>query len=71
MKDFTMKIFPSAKRMYRSSLLGATGSILYNLFHRKVSRFAKEHYKSGYLQYKALKKGLWEYKVFMAMKPGL
>lgn len=67
-EDFTKEITPSAKRMYLSSLLGTTSSALYNLFHN-TTRFAKQHYKSGFLQYKALRKGLWEYKVILAKKP--
>ena len=66
--DYTKGIFPTAKRMYYSSVLGATPSIVYNSIFRNVSRFAKAHYKSGYYQYKALKKGLWEYRVLLFEK---
>lgn len=68
-QDYTKEILPTAKRMYISSILGSISSILYNIFHKKVSRFAKQHYKSGFLQYKALRKGLWKYKLIMARKP--
>jgi tocopherol O-methyltransferase len=65
--DYTQEIVPTARRMYLSSVLGTTSSLLYNLFH-KTSRFARHHYKSGFLQYRALRKGLWEYKVITAKK---
>ena len=67
--DYTKGIFPTAKRMYYSSVLGAIPSIVYNSIFRNVSRFAKTHYKSGYYQYKALQKGLWEYRVVLFEKP--
>lgn len=66
-ENITKNIFPSAKRMYRSYLMGALPSILYNSFHN-TSRFAKTHYKSGKYQYKALKAGLWEYRVMLFEK---
>lgn len=66
--DFTQGIFPTAKRMYYSSIIGAIPSIVYNTLFRNVSRFAKVHYKSGYWQYKALLKGLWEYRVLLFEK---
>jgi cyclopropane fatty-acyl-phospholipid synthase-like methyltransferase len=68
--DFTNGIFPTARRMYYSSVLGAIPSIVYNSIFSNVSRFAKTHYKSGYYQYKALKKGLWEYRVLLFEKKG-
>lgn len=66
--DYTGAIRKSAKRMYIAGLLASVPSELYNLFHPNVSRFAKHHYKSGYYQYKALKKGLWQYLVVLAEK---
>ncbi len=66
--DFTNGIFPTSRRMYKSAILGALPSIAYNISHPKVSRFAKTHYKSGYYQYKALKNGLWEYRILLFEK---
>ena len=66
--DYTTEILPTSKRMYGAALLGAIPSEIYNLFHPKVSRFAKEHYKCGIYQYKALLAGLWCYKVILAVK---
>lgn len=60
----TSMIRKTSTRMYWSSVLGAVPSIIYNSFHR-ASRFARIHYKSGFYQYRALKKGLWEYRVLM------
>jgi cyclopropane fatty-acyl-phospholipid synthase-like methyltransferase len=67
--DYTDKIEKSAKRMYYAWMLGIVPSELYNLFHPKVSRFAKNHYKCGRYQYKALKADLWKYQIFTAIKP--
>ena len=66
-ENITKNIFPSAVRMYRSYLLGALPSIIYNSFHN-TSHFAKTHYKSGKYQYKALKAGLWEYRAVLFEK---
>ncbi len=66
--DYTRQITKSAKRMYFASLLACIPSETYNFFNRNVSRFAKHHYKSGYYQYKALKKGLWKYRVVCCEK---
>lgn len=66
--DYTSKIIRSSRRMYLSSIAGALPSEIYNLFHPNVSRFAKKHYRSGYYQYKALKAGLWQYIIILAIK---
>ncbi len=66
--DYTKGIYPTAKRMYWSSILGAFPSVIYNALFKNVSRFAKTHYKSGFYQYKALKKGLWEYRILLFEK---
>lgn len=65
--DVTKNILPTAKIMYRSYLMGAIPSMVYNAFHN-TSRFAKTHYLSGKYQYKALKTGLWEYRVLLFEK---
>jgi tocopherol O-methyltransferase len=65
----TAEIKPSVTRMYNAYLLGAVGSKLYNLFHPKVTRFAKTHYLCGYYQYKAYHAKLWSYQIFSATKP--
>ena len=66
--DYTTEIRKSAKRMYYASILAALPSELYNLLNPKVSRFAKNHYKCGIYQYKALKKDLWKYNIILAVK---
>lgn len=66
--DYTDGIRKSASRMYYASILGAIPSETYNLFHPKVSRFAKGHYKCGFYQYKALKEKLWKYNIVLAVK---
>ncbi len=66
-RDVTKEITPTARRMYLSYLLGCPFALAYNAFHN-VSRFAKTHYKSGKYQYKALKKGLWNYNIVLFEK---
>lgn len=66
-KNFTQQIYPTAKRMYWSYLLGGPFAVLYNLFNNP-KEFAKNHYKSGLYQYKSLKKGLWEYRIILFEK---
>ena len=65
--NVTRNIRRSAKRLYYSYVFGMIPTILYNLIHN-TSRFSKTHYQSGYYQYKALKKELWEYRILMAKK---
>jgi tocopherol O-methyltransferase len=67
--DYTTAIHPSAIRLYRLALLAAIPSELYNITHPTVTRFAKKHYQSGYFQYRALKAGLWKYRVILGEKP--
>ncbi|MFD1552319.1 SAM-dependent methyltransferase [Putridiphycobacter roseus] len=66
--DHTSDIKKSAKKLYRAALLGALPSMLYNVTHPKVSYFAKNHYKCGYYQYKALQENLWEYQIITGYK---
>ena len=69
-RDFTDKIRPTARRMYKAYLLGAIPSKAYNLVFN-ASPFSRKHYKSGFYQYKALKKGLWDYIIISAVKPNV
>lgn len=66
-RDVTKEITPTAKRMYRSYLIGGPLAIVYNLLN-KPTPFARTHYKSGLYQYKALKKGLWNYSILLFEK---
>ena len=68
--DITKNIYRSSKRLYYSYVFGLIPSMLYNIIY-KSSRFSRTHYKSGYYQYKTLKEGLWEYRIFLAKKVGL
>lgn len=67
-EDLTTQITPSAKRLYQASILGLIPSKLYAIYNRNVTRYAREHYKSGIYQYKALKKGLWNYSALCFVK---
>ena len=69
-KDCTVEITPSARRMYRSYWVGALPSMTYNLLFG-ARRFARHHYRSGKYQYLALRRGLWHYPVITAQKPNL
>ncbi len=66
-KDVTKHITSTAKRMFWSYLLGGPLAVIYNMFN-KPSPFARNHYKSGLYQYKALKQGLWNYNVLLFEK---
>lgn len=66
--NYTSNIKRSARRMYFAGLLGGVSSWVYRQYNPKVSRFAKDHYKCGIYQYKALKENLWTYNVIMAEK---
>ena len=59
-KCVTRAVVPSIKRYYRFAWLGMIGTKWYNLFHN-ATYFSKIHYKTGFAQYKAWKKGLWDY----------
>lgn len=66
--DYTTKIQKSAKRMYFASLLGLLPSEIYNLLNPNVSNFARNHYKCGLYQYKALRANLWRYQILLTIK---
>jgi ubiquinone/menaquinone biosynthesis C-methylase UbiE len=68
-QDYTEQIMPTARRMYWAYLLGAIPSKAYNSIFN-ASRFSRGHYKSGYYQYKSLRKGLWGYLIINAVKKG-
>jgi cyclopropane fatty-acyl-phospholipid synthase-like methyltransferase len=65
--DITEGITPSSRRMYYACQAGKFGTWLYNLVYN-ATPFSKTHYKSGIYQYKALKSGLWAYKILVAQK---
>jgi cyclopropane fatty-acyl-phospholipid synthase-like methyltransferase len=66
--NVTKGITPSSRRMYYACQLGRFGTWAYNLLNN-ATPFSKTHYKSGINQYKALKSGLWAYKILVAEKP--
>lgn len=66
-RDVTRQITPTAKRMYRSYLIGGPLAVAYNIFNNP-RKYARSHYKSGLYQYKALKKGLWNYNILLFEK---
>lgn len=67
-QDYTSNIRKSARRMLYGSMLGVTFAEGYALLHPKVSRFARDHYKCGYYQYRALNHDLWRYQLIKAVK---
>lgn len=66
--DYTPKIRKTAKRMFYASSLAMIPSETYKILNPQVSRFARNHYKCGLYQYKALKAGLWKYLALVAEK---
>jgi len=68
-EDATAHIIPSAKRLYRAYFPGVIGGFIYRLFNRNATVFGKKNIDTAYLQYKALKKGLWTYNIILANKP--
>ena len=67
-ENATNAIRRSAKRLYISYFPGAVGGFLYRLFHRKATEFGKKNIDTAYLQYKCLRKGLWQYHIISAVK---
>jgi cyclopropane fatty-acyl-phospholipid synthase-like methyltransferase len=65
--DYTRGIYKTANRLYWSYLIGKWPSRLYN-FIFGARTYARNHYMSGYYQYKALQSGLWKYKIILALK---
>jgi cyclopropane fatty-acyl-phospholipid synthase-like methyltransferase len=65
--DATEAIRPSAKRLYRSYWVGILGAKCYALF-KTPTDFSKKNVRTAYLQYKTLRKGLWEYSIVKAIK---
>ncbi len=66
--DATIHIIPSAKRLYRAYFPGVIGGFLYKLFNSKPTVYGKKNIDTAYLQYKALKLGLWKYQIVLAQK---
>lgn len=67
-EDITKEITPSARRMYFAAMLGGIGTKAYNWFVKKASYFSRVHYKAQLAQYRALRKGAWQYKIVIAEK---
>jgi len=65
--DLTPNIFKTARRMYRNYWLGLAPSVLYNTIFG-ARHYAKNHYKSGYYQYKSLTQNLWQYRCLVTTK---
>ncbi len=68
-KNFTSDIRKSVNRIYLLSLLGMLGTKLYQLLHRNVTRYSKNHYKTGLGQYHGYRKKLWEHHIWVFEKP--
>ena len=66
--DITDAIRPSARRMYIAYFPGVVAGFLYNLFHSKVTEYGVKNIVAAKLQYKALKKKLWQYYIVLAYK---
>ena len=66
-RNVTTEVTKSIRRYYWFSIAGMIGTKWYNLFHN-ATYFSKIHYKTGYAQYRAWKKGLWEYRLLRIEK---
>jgi tocopherol O-methyltransferase len=64
--NITQNILPSAKKLYRSWFLGMIGAKMYALFNRNATALGKNNVYNAWLQYKTLRKGLWEYLIVKA-----
>ena len=68
-QNTTDAIMPSSKRLYMAWFPGAFLGFLYRIFHRKATEFGKKNVDTAKLQYKCLKKKLWQYHIVLAHKP--
>ena len=66
-ENLSLKIEPTIKWMYKSYLLGRFPARLYNLIFG-ARKYSRNHYKSGLVQYKTYKQGLWQYHAILAQK---
>jgi len=62
-RDVTKEVFPSVLRLFLIAFVGMWGSKLYELFVKKTSAFARNHYKTYFAQYFAYKCKLWKYEI--------
>jgi cyclopropane fatty-acyl-phospholipid synthase-like methyltransferase len=67
--DVTGAIMRSAKKLYRSYLIGGIGAKLYSMFRPHATQLGKNNVRNAYLQYKTLKNELWTYRIVKAFKP--
>ncbi len=66
-KDLTANIYRTARKMHHSYWLGLIPALVYNLI-LGARPYARNHYKSGLYQYKALMQDLWQYRCIVAHK---
>lgn len=67
-QDASVAIMRSAKRLYRSYFIGSILGYFYRLVNRNSTSLGKKNIDTAYLQYKTLKKKLWKYLIFSAVK---
>lgn len=67
-RNYTAEVRKSARRMYYAALLAVLPSEAYKIINPQVSRFARNHYKCGIYQYRALGADLWQYCAVTAKK---
>lgn len=67
-EDATSKIIKSAKRLYYAYFPGIIGGFFYGLLHKNPTQFGKRNIDTALLQYKALKRQLWTYRLLCAVK---
>lgn len=67
-EDASNAIMRSAKKLYRSYYIGSVLGFLYRLVNRNSTSQGKKNIDTAYLQYKTLRKNLWEYLIVSAIK---
>ncbi|MEP6617330.1 MAG: methyltransferase domain-containing protein, partial [Ginsengibacter sp.] len=67
-KNATPAIMHSARRLYTAYFMGMIPAFIYGLFHPAQTRLSKNNVTTAFLQYKTLKKGLWNYGIISAEK---
>jgi cyclopropane fatty-acyl-phospholipid synthase-like methyltransferase len=67
-EDASENIKRSAKRLYRTYFIGSVLGHLYRLINRNSTSVGKKNIETANLQYKTLKKKLWKYLIFTAVK---
>ncbi len=67
-EDASGAILRSAKRLYRYYHIGSMFGFFYRVVNRNATSLGKKNIATARLQYKTLRKKLWKYLIFYAIK---